>query len=117
MNSQSLTQVTNEASNQTFCIHKKLKEFNNGLSYAFPSHPIHHEGVTYLLNTSYYNQLEYALYKRKDNNFFLVDFFTDFDLACEEAKEIIRGVEKYSRVFGSDDDANQTPEPNPTKPE
>lgn len=116
MNSQSLTQVTSEAPNQTFCIHKKLKECGHGLSYMFQPHPMH-EDAKFILNTSYGEEIEYSLYKRAKNYFLLVDFFTDLDSACEEAKEIIRGVEKYSRVFGSDDDANQTPEPNPTKPE
>lgn len=116
MNSQSLTHATHEAPNQTFCIHKKLKECGHGLSYMFQPHPMH-ANAKFILNTSYGEELEYSLYKRSGNVFFLVDFFTDLDSACEEAKVIIRSIAKYSCVFGSDDDANQTPEPNPTKPE
>jgi len=116
MNSQSSTQATLEAFKQTFDIHKKLKECGHGLSYMFHPHPMH-EDAKFILNTSYGEEIEFALYKRINNFFFLVDFFTDLDSACEEAKVIIRGIEKYSRVFGSDDDANQTPEPNPNKPE
>lgn len=116
MNSQSSTQASHEVPQQDFDIHKKLKECGNGLSYSFQPHPMH-EKAKFILNTSYGEEIEYSLYKRIDNFFFLVDFFTDLDSACEEAKVIIRGIEKYRRVFGSDDDANQTPEPNPTKPE
>lgn len=106
MNSQSSTQASHEISQQVFDIHKKLKEFNNGLSYAFPASP-YHAGKNYLLNQSFEGDGEYSLYKRVSSNFVLVDFFTDLDSACDEAKEIIKASGMHKRIFDSDDDANQ----------
>lgn len=115
MSIQSPTQTTREVPQQHFDIHKKLKKCGRGLSYMYQPHPTH-EGKEYILITCWGEAFEYALYKRMGNYFLLVDFFTDFNSACDEAKIIIRSIGKYSRVFGSDGDANQTPEPNPNKP-
>lgn len=116
MNTEPLVGAPQEQNRPLFDIHKKLKEFNNGLSYAFPASPFH-VGKNYILNATYLGNVEFSLYKRVGENFILIDFFTNLNSACAEAKEIIdtSGIDK--KVFGSDDDANQTPEPNPNKPE
>lgn len=106
MSIQSPTQTTREAPQQHFDIHKKLKECGRGLSYAYQPHPTQKD-AKYILSSHWGEIFEYALYKRVGSYFLLVDFFTDLDSACDEAKIIIRSIEKYSRVFGSDGDANQ----------
>ena len=109
-----LTIPSHETPQHYFDINKKLKESGRGLSYAFPASPFHN-GKNYLLHAILIGDVEFSLYKRVGNYFVLVDFFTDLDSACDEAKDIINKSGKFGKIFGSGGDTNQTPEPNPNK--
>ncbi|WP_353613933.1 hypothetical protein [Mangrovibacter phragmitis] len=71
-----------------FDIHAKLRSANSHWSYLYATQP-HDEGCNYQFITNFVDGIEFAVYKRIDNYFILVDFFKSYDEACKDAKEII----------------------------
>ncbi|EPK7314473.1 hypothetical protein MX851_002890 [Citrobacter freundii] len=82
-----ITSQPNPAS-QEFDIHAKLRSANSHWSYCYAVQHFEKE-FNYQFNTSFVDEMEFAVYERIDNYFVLVDFFKSYDEACDDAKKII----------------------------
>ncbi|EIV9539205.1 hypothetical protein MBN59_002441 [Klebsiella pneumoniae] len=71
-----------------FDIHAKLKSLNECWSFAIRTQP-HNHGYDFEFCTRYIPDLTFAIYKRIGDHFVLVDFFSSYDEACDEAKNIL----------------------------
>lgn len=71
-----------------FDIHEKIKRTGSIWARLKSAQP-HQNGCNYELNTILTDEIEFALYERKGDYFVLVDFFNNYEDACEEAKIII----------------------------
>ncbi|OCJ22814.1 hypothetical protein [Serratia sp. 14-2641] len=100
MNSQPLPPATLKLNQQAFCIRQKLKDTNNHWAYSFPV-TSHYGNGNYSLVTEWADCVEYALYKRVGTNFILVDFFSEINAACDEAKEILCKIPKFEKAIST----------------
>ncbi|MEF3137472.1 hypothetical protein J8995_18580 [Klebsiella quasipneumoniae subsp. quasipneumoniae] len=71
-----------------FDIHAKLKSLNECWSFAIRTQP-HNHGYDFEFCTRFIPDLTFAIYKRIGDYFVLVDFFSSYDEACDEAKDIL----------------------------
>ncbi|EAT3896358.1 hypothetical protein ET369_16510, partial [Salmonella enterica] len=55
----------------------------------------------YQFNTSFVDEMEFAVYERIDNYFVLVDFFKSYDEACDDAKKIIDDHPDIKKMFAA----------------
>lgn len=85
---------------QEFDIHTKLKASNSHWPYCYAVQPCE-KGFDYQLNTTFVEEMEFAVYERIDNYFVLVDFFKSYDEACDDAKNIIDDHPDIKRMFSA----------------
>lgn len=71
-----------------FDIHAKLKSLNECWSFAIRTQP-HNHGYDFEFCARFIPDLTFAIYKRIGDYFVLVDFFSSYDEACDEAKDIL----------------------------
>lgn len=85
------SQEYSDQSNQ-FDIHKKMAQSikNGGVGYSYlkAAQP-HQDGAKYEHIAIFYPSVEFLIYRRIGEYYVLVDFFKNYDEACEEAKSII----------------------------
>lgn len=74
--------------NSTFDIHSKLLSQNSHWSYAHVIQP-YQENSNFEMATTLVDKIEFAIYKRDGDYMILVDFFSSYEEACEEAKSIL----------------------------
>jgi len=72
----------------TSSIHEKLKS-NNRNCWAYWFATTSEDNANYLFKTKFTGGVEHAVYERIDDGFVIVDFFTSYETASKEAKEII----------------------------
>ena len=92
-----ITPQPNPASEE-FDIHAKLKSANSHWSYLYAVQP-HENEFNYQFSTTFVDEMEFAVYKRIDNYFVLVDFFKSYDEACDDAKKIINDHPDIKKIF------------------
>ena len=73
---------------KSFCIKEKLKTEGSSWSYSYPA-GAHNDGVNYQMITRYVEDVEFAIYKKIEKYFFLVDFADNYESLNSEAKEIV----------------------------
>ncbi|EHB3804660.1 hypothetical protein JXF99_000630 [Salmonella enterica subsp. enterica serovar Bonariensis] len=83
---------------QEFDIHAKLRAANSHWSYCYAVQHFEKE-FNYQFNTSFVDEMEFAVYERIDNYFVLVDFFKSYDEACDDAKKIIDTHPDIKKMF------------------
>lgn len=71
-----------------FDIQEKLKSSGTHWNYLHIAQP-HQDGFDYEFNTILGDEIEFAIYERCGSYFVLVDFFKNYDEACQNAKRII----------------------------
>ena len=86
---------------KSFDIHQKLRTSPRTWSYMH-SVGAHQADANYEFCTNFIDEIEYALYKRIDSYFVLVDFFKSYDEACSEAKDIIINSTELKKLFSID---------------
>ncbi|WP_395306645.1 hypothetical protein [Enterobacter sichuanensis] len=89
----------NTGSNE-FNIYDKLRANNTHWSHRFSAQP-HDEGFNYQFRTTCVDGVEFAVYERIDDYFVLVDFFKNYDEACDVAKKIIDEYPDIKRMFSA----------------
>lgn len=91
--------MNNSIVQQQFDIHQKLRANHSHWSYLHSVCP-KDLGCNYQLITDLRtDEWEYALYQRHDGYFILVDFFKNYNEACEEAKVIINNHPKIKAAI------------------
>ncbi len=81
-----------------FNIHDKLRAASTHWSYCFAAQP-YEDGFNYQFRTTFVDGMEFAIYERIGNYFVLVDFFSSYDEACDDAKSIIDGLPDIKKMF------------------
>ncbi|EGF4814450.1 hypothetical protein ICF92_003813 [Escherichia coli] len=94
-----ITSQPNPAS-QEFDIHAKLRAANSHWFYCYAVQHFEKE-FNYQFNTSFVDEMEFAVYERIDNYFVLVDFFKSYDEACDDAKKIIDDHPDLKRMLSA----------------
>ncbi|EOA3870156.1 hypothetical protein ACH07K_001784 [Salmonella enterica] len=94
-----ITSQPNPAS-QEFDIHAKLRAANSHWSYCYAVQHFEKE-FNYQFNTSFVDEMEFAVYERIDNYFVLVDFFKSYDEACDDAKKTIDDHPDIKRMLSA----------------
>ncbi|HGU6444647.1 TPA: hypothetical protein ACNABU_005406 [Citrobacter amalonaticus] len=83
---------------KTFDIHQKLKCSKSLWDYMHIEEP-HQSNANYELVTIFLDEMEYAIYERHGCYFVLIDFFKNYDEACDEAKSIIDNNPELKKLF------------------
>ncbi|HBE9078600.1 hypothetical protein [Serratia fonticola] len=99
MNNQLLPPATLQLNQQVFCVSQKIKDTNSHWEPSFPASQ--HDAGNYKLVTAWADSIEYALYKRVGGVFILIDFFSDIDAACTEAKELLCKIPKFEKSISA----------------
>ncbi|MBJ9353578.1 hypothetical protein GHT41_07870 [Citrobacter koseri] len=81
-----------------FDIHQKLKNSKYPWSYMH-SVGSHQCDAGYEFRTIFLDEMEHAIYERHGNYFVLIDFFKNYDEACDEAKSIIDDNPDLKKLF------------------
>ncbi|MGG7180282.1 hypothetical protein [Klebsiella aerogenes] len=81
-----------------FDIHAKLRLANSHWSYCYAVQPCE-KGLNYQFNTTFVDEMEFAVYERIGNYFVLVDFFKSYNEACDDAKKIIDASPVIKKMF------------------
>lgn len=84
----SLNEDSSKSNIDSFDIHKKLLTKESNWSYAHLIQP-HQENSNFELITTLVDKIEFAIYKRDGDYMILVDFFSSYEEACEEARSIL----------------------------
>ncbi|WP_313471351.1 hypothetical protein [Atlantibacter hermannii] len=92
--------MINQPDNAPFDIHQKLRASGSHWCYLHAAEPWHGDCNFYLITDFSGDEYEYALYQLVEGDYFcLVDFFKNYNEACEEAKNIINSNPKYKAAI------------------
>ncbi|WP_312816434.1 hypothetical protein [Atlantibacter subterraneus] len=92
--------MSNSELQKPFDIHQKLRSNGSRWGYLHAAEPWHGDCNFYLITDLSGEEWEYALYQRVEGDYFcLVDFFKNYNEACEEAKIIINSNPKYKAAI------------------
>lgn len=103
MNSSANTKSSTNKNTSPFDIHEKLKINikNGGESYSYLKDiPSHQNDVNFEFITITIPEITFLIYRKLGNYFVLVDFFNNYEDACDEAKEIINEKDLKQTIFG-----------------
>lgn len=92
--------MSNSEIKKPFDIHQKLRASCSHWGYLHAAEPWHGDCSFQLITDLSGDEYEYALYQRVEGDYFcLVDFFKNYNEACEEAKNIINNHPKYKSAI------------------
>ncbi|MBB3322185.1 hypothetical protein [Atlantibacter sp. RC6] len=92
--------MSNSELQKPFDIHQKLRSNASRWGYLHAAEPWQGDCNFQLITDLSGEECEYALYQRVEGDYFcLVDFFKNYNEACEEAKNIINSNPKYKAAI------------------
>lgn len=88
--------VKDNTQNEEFDIQEKLKRSGSCWSYMRLAQPFQ-AGFNYEFITKLLVNIEFAIYERVGDYFFLVDFFENYEDASEQAKDILNAYTDFKK--------------------